>query len=146
DEAHAVDARGAAEQLAARLVELPVVERRLGLAGVAPVEARVPEDIVVGRRHADLPGVAGRPGLEHQHADRGGLGGARGADAAGGAAADDDVVELGQESGPPFYPRRTTPASPGQLSATAESLWKRMPWIERGSWHWMIRPLASAMR
>ena len=65
---HAVDRAGAAQDLAARLVEGAVVELLLGLALEHPVVARVGEGLGVAERDVD-PRVAVAPaGFEQQHA------------------------------------------------------------------------------
>ena len=65
---HAVDRAGAAEHLAARLVEGAVVELLLGLAFEHPVDPRVGERLRVAERDMD-PRVAVAPaGFEQQHA------------------------------------------------------------------------------
>ena len=64
---HAVDRAGAAQHLAARLVERAAVELRLGLALEHPVHARVGVGLGVAERDMD-PRVAVDPaGFEQQH-------------------------------------------------------------------------------
>ena len=93
-EDHPVDAAGAAEHLAAAVVDAPSVHVRLGLRRVHPVEARVPDREGQRRRHVDvdLPRMVGATRLEDEHRGRGVLRQAVGERGARGAAADDDVV------------------------------------------------------
>ena len=90
---HAVDRGGAAQGLAARLVERAAVEVLLRLGLQVPVVAAVA--LVVRAQaagHADRPVTVLRPGLQQQ--DRGAaVGEAPGQDAAGRARARHDVVE-----------------------------------------------------
>ncbi len=70
---HAVDRAGAAQHLAARLVESAVVELLLGLALEHPIDPRVGERLGVAERDMD-PRVAVTPaGFEQQHAPAAGI-------------------------------------------------------------------------
>jgi hypothetical protein len=65
---HAVDRRGAAQDLAARLVHHAVVELWLGLRVEHPVDLGIVVGLVVAERDVD-PGIGvARAGLEQQHA------------------------------------------------------------------------------
>src|SRR5207302_2369052 len=65
---HAVDRTGAAQNLAARLVQGAAVELRLGLGLEHPIEPRVRVGLRVAERDVD-PGIAvGSAGLQQQHA------------------------------------------------------------------------------
>ena len=90
---HAVDGGGAAQHAAARMAEPPVVEIRLRLGRVGPVEAVVGEQPPEARRHVDRPVAIDRPRFQQQDAHIRVLGQARRQHAAGRSGADDDVVE-----------------------------------------------------
>ena len=89
----AVDRTRAAQHLAARLDDLAVVELGLRLGRVEPVDPAVVEQLAVAERNVN-PEMAVVPArLEQQHAMAARGGQAIGQHAAGGAGADDDVVE-----------------------------------------------------
>ncbi len=90
---HTVDRAGAAQNLAARLVEGAAVELRLGLALEHPIDPWVGVRLGVAERDVD-PGVAVRTaGLEQQHAVFPGFAEPRRHRAARRAGAGDDEVE-----------------------------------------------------
>ena len=89
----AVDRRRAAERLAARLVDAPVVEVRLSTRVEVPVETAVRRVVSPHRaRHLDRPVTIGFAGLEQQHPVTG-RGEAIGHDTAGRAGPHYHVVE-----------------------------------------------------
>jgi hypothetical protein len=91
---HAVDAGAAAQRLAARVAQRAAVQAGIGLGLVAPVGARVADAIQVAHGNVDPVVAVAAAGFDQQHA-LGGVGTqAVGQQAAGGAGADDDVVEL----------------------------------------------------
>ena len=97
-EDHAVDAAGAAQDLAAGVVDPAVVHERLGLRPVAPVVVAAADGEGQGGRHVDedVEAVVGATRLQDQDAPRGVRAQAAGQHAPGRAAADDqDVVWRG---------------------------------------------------
>ena len=90
---HAVDRRAAAQHLAARIIEHATAESRLGLGLEAPVGARIADAVEIADRDVDPGIVVLAAGLEQQDRYRGIGGQPVGEHAAGGAGADDDVVE-----------------------------------------------------
>ena len=98
----AVDARGAAEDLAARVVDAPAVHERLGLRLVHPVVVAAADREGQGGRHVDedVEPVVGPAGFEDQDT-RPGIGRQPvGERTSGGPAADDDEVVPGGGHGP----------------------------------------------
>ena len=90
----AVDRTRSAENLAARLDHPAVVQLRLGIGRVEPIDLGVGEQLAVAERNVN-PDVAVRPaGLQQQHAMAPRRGQPIGENAAGRAGADDDVVEV----------------------------------------------------
>ena len=90
---HAVDAGAAAQHLAARVTQRAPVQPGVGFGAVAPVGARVADAVQVAHRNVDPVVVVLATGFDQQHA-LGGIGTEPvGQQAAGGAGADDDVVE-----------------------------------------------------
>ena len=100
---HAVDARAAAQHLAARIEQVAAVEAGFRLGAVAPVGARVADAVQVADRDVDPVVVVVAAGLDQQHAARAIGGQAIGEQAAGGAGADDDVVESRVLQSAPSY-------------------------------------------
>ena len=93
---HAVDARRAAEHLAARIAQHAAVQPGVGLGLVQPVGARVADAVQIADRDVDPGVVVAAAGFEQQHA-RVRVGRQPvGEQAAGGAGADDDVVPGGR--------------------------------------------------
>ena len=89
---HGVDGGGAADHLAARIVEAAAVEPRLRLGLEHPVGARIADGEEIADRDVEPDPVVPAAGLEQQHA-RSGIGGEPVRQhAAGRAGADDDVV------------------------------------------------------
>ena len=128
-EDHPVDAAGAAEHLAAGVVDLAAVHVRLGLGLVLPVVEPVADRVRQRRRHVDerVELDVAAAGLEHQDRRTG-----VGADpvregAAGGSSSDDDVVVSAHALASPSdrfrWPRRTSVAAPG--SRCARRAWSR---------------------
>ena len=91
---HAVDAGRAAQRLAARVAQRATVQAGFGFGLVKPVGARVADAMQVAHRNMDPVVVVTPAGLDHQHALAGIGAQAVGQQATGGAAADDDVVEV----------------------------------------------------
>src|SRR5687768_13208751 len=89
---HAVDRGAAAQHLAARIIDRAPAEPRFGFGLEAPVGARVAHAIEIADRDVDPEVVILAAGFEQQHGDIGIGGQAVGQQAAGRAAADDDVV------------------------------------------------------
>ncbi|PAV73966.1 hypothetical protein WR25_04967 [Diploscapter pachys] len=91
---HAVDRRAAAQPLAARPPQAPVVEVRFGRGPEAPIVLALRLDqFADAGRHADEQVSIVATGFDQQHADCGVFGQARRHDAAGRAAPYDDIVE-----------------------------------------------------
>jgi len=90
---HAVDRRGAAEDLAARGVQAAAVQLWLALGVVAPVVLRHVHRDRQRARHLDPHRAIGAAVLEQQHLVAAVLGQAVREHAAGGAGADDEVVD-----------------------------------------------------
>ena len=112
---HAVDRAGAAQDLAARLVEGAVVELLFGLAFEHPVVARVGESLGVAERDVDPRVAVAPPGFEQQHAPAPVLAEPAGDGAARRTGAGDDEVEtlLGRRDHrfpepPPAFSNRST--------------------------------------
>ena len=93
DEHHAVDGRGAAQRLAAGAVHPAPVHVGLRIRVVVPVVTVVVQRVVQGGGNARHERALGAARFEHQHAGPRRFTQARGDHAAGGAGADDDVVE-----------------------------------------------------
>ena len=89
---HAVDRGGAADHLATRAVDAPVVHEGLGLGLVQPSVARVGHGVGKTRWHVDEQVVVHRARFQHEHAHVGVLAQAVGQHAAGRAGTHDDVV------------------------------------------------------
>src|SRR3989442_1218990 len=89
----AVDRGGAAENFAARREDAPVVQRRLGLRLVRPVDVGAREQLAVAERHVDPEVGVARPGFEEKHAAAAAFGEPAGEDATRGPGPDDDVIE-----------------------------------------------------
>ena len=68
DHDKAVDGRGAAEAAAARPVDAPAVQLRLGLGMEAPVVHRMEHGLAVADRQVDPQRAIARAGFEEQHA------------------------------------------------------------------------------
>ncbi len=121
-EEHAVDRRRAAQHLAARQPDATVVQLRLGLGHVAPVELGVEHGPQEADRHLEIEVVVLAPGLQHQDLDVLVLAEPRGQHAAGRAGADDDVVVglclghggLGKGAGYRLQREFMTPAPPSR--------------------------------
>ena len=92
DEHHAVDGRGAAQDLAARAVNSPPVHVGLRIGVVVPVVAVVVQRPVERGRDPDQESAVARARFEHEDLGSGILGQPRREHAARGAGADDDVV------------------------------------------------------
>src|SRR3989441_3264353 len=88
-----VDRGGAAENFAARREDAPVVQRRLGLRLVRPVDVGTREQLAVAERHVDPEVGVARPGFEEKHAAAAAFGEPVGEDATRGPGPDDDVIE-----------------------------------------------------
>ncbi len=115
-EDHAVDAAAAAEHLAARVVDPPVVHVRLGLGLVLPVVEPAADRERQRRRHVDedVPRVVAAARLENEHPGRA-VGGQPVRQRAPGrpSADDDDVVPLTCHVDDPFAaPERPARARP----------------------------------
>src|SRR5262249_60499678 len=80
------------ESLAAHRLDPQVVQARLGLCVVAPVEHPMLPDLAEIDRNVDKGMEIAATGFQEQHADRGVGGETISEDAAGRAGADDDVV------------------------------------------------------
>ncbi|MHC2409557.1 hypothetical protein ACVJGC_002148 [Bradyrhizobium diazoefficiens] len=91
----AVDRARAAQRLTARLEHLAPLQLGLRLGLVHPVDRLLLEQLAVAERHVDPDVGILRAGLEQQHAVLAVRRQAVGEHAAGGAGADDDVVEFG---------------------------------------------------
>ena len=96
--AHAVDRGAAAQELAARQRQFLAVELRLGLALIAPIEARIRRRHRPGDRQPQQRMTIGTAGFEQQDGNILVLGQARGDRATGRAGPDDDVVVSGWRS------------------------------------------------
>ncbi len=91
---HGVDGRGAADHLAARVIEAATVETRLGFRLEHPVRARIADGEQIADRNVEPDPVVAAAGFQQQHA-LGWIGGQPvGQHAAGRACAYDDVVEF----------------------------------------------------
>ena len=91
---HGVDGGGAADHLAARIIEAAAVEPLLRLGLEHPVRARIADGEQVADRDMEPNPIVPPAGLEQQHAAICVGGEPVGQHAAGGAGADDDVVVL----------------------------------------------------
>ena len=92
---HAVDARAAAQRLAARIQQVAAVQRGFGFGAVAPVGARIADAAQIAHGDVDPRVVVRRARFDEQHAARGIRAQTIGEQAARGARADDHVVEFG---------------------------------------------------
>src|SRR5712691_9825859 len=93
DVEQAVDRARPAQHFPTRLDDPPAVELRLGLRAVEPIDLGVGEQLAVAERDVD-PDVAVVPArLQEENAMAAGGGQAIGENAAGGAGADDDIIE-----------------------------------------------------
>ena len=121
---HGVDRGRAADHLAARALDRPAADARLGFGEVHPVVAPLLEDPAPAERDADprVGGPAAR--LEHQDADAGVFAETVRQGAAGRPRAHDDVVELAP------HPAATPPAPPslraGRACASRRSSARRL--------------------
>src|SRR5262249_22885035 len=93
DVEQAIDRARPAQHFPPRLDDLPVVELRLRLRGIEPIDLRIGEQLAVAERdmNPDVAVVAARLQQENAMATRGGQ--TIGENAAGAAGADDDIVE-----------------------------------------------------
>src|SRR5690606_26162263 len=134
---HAADQRRAAQAPAARHRDDPVARVLLGLGLEAPVDLAPAHQLgEAGRdRNPEVPGFAAR--FEQQHLVAPGLGQAVGEDAAGGAAADDHVVEAVHECSF-VQPRPGTIGAP--MKAAISSIWQ----ASIGLPYWIRQPRAFA--
>ena len=89
-----VDGPGAAEHLAARMVDDPPVQSRHGIGVVHPVHRFLMEQDAISDRHLNPEPAVGRPGFKQQHLMPPAGGQLLGKHAARRPAADDDVVEF----------------------------------------------------
>src|SRR5436305_11863440 len=89
----AVDRARSTEHFAARLDDLPVVQLRLRLGFVEPIDLGIVEQLAVAERDVDPHVAVMAAGLEQQDAIPAGFGQAVGEHATGGAGADDNVIE-----------------------------------------------------
>src|SRR6266566_1580538 len=101
-----VDRTRSAQHLAARLDDLAVIELRLWLGFAQPIDFGIVEQLAIAERdmNPDMPVMAA--GFKQQDAVQAGFGQPIGQDAAGGAGADDDVIE------PCLIRNRRHPCSP----------------------------------
>jgi hypothetical protein len=90
---HAVDARAAAQGLAAGVAQRPAVEARHRLGAVQPVGARVADAIQIPHGNVDPVVIVRPPRLDEQYAALSVGAQPIGHQRAGGTCADDDVVE-----------------------------------------------------
>ncbi len=90
---HRIDRGRAPHHLAAGHVDIASVQRRFILGPVVPVDPGVAVDRINARWDVDQQVAIHRPGLKQKHSVAG-LGQTVRHDAAGGACADDDVVEF----------------------------------------------------
>ena len=91
---HGVDRRGAADHLAARIIQAAAVEARLGFGLEHPVGARIADREQIADRNVEPDPVVAAAGFQQQHAVVRIGRQAVGQHAAGRARADDDVVEF----------------------------------------------------
>src|SRR5699024_6607096 len=89
---HAVDRRRAAECTAARRIHLALVQTRLWLGMIVPVEVLRVDRVTHARRHVDHPGVGARAGFQQKHARTGVVAQAVGEHTTGGTGADNNVI------------------------------------------------------
>jgi hypothetical protein len=101
-----VDGRGAAEHLAARLVDDAAVELGLGLAPIEPVDPAVLEELAVAEGDVDPDVPVARAGLDQHHAMAAARAEAIGEHASGRARAHHDKVGLARA----WVRRRLDPA------------------------------------
>ena len=139
----AVDARRAAEDPAARVVDAPAAHERLGLGVVAPVVVAAADRERQRRRHVDehVEPVVRPPGFEDEDARRGVRRQPIGERAAGRPAADDDEVEARGRHGPDAS---SAPAAGTVLRQAGASRRRRRQARERA--HLKVRERLSAVR
>ena len=99
----AVDRARAAEHFSARLKYLPAVQARFGLGLVHPVDGFFLEQLAVAERHMDPDVRVLGAGFQQQHRILAIGGEAVRQHAAGGAGADDHIIEFGSHGGRVFF-------------------------------------------
>ena len=109
----ALIAERAADHLAARIGQRAAVEARLRLGLEHPVRARIADREEIADRNVEPDPVVVAAGFQEQHAVLGIGRQPVGDDAAGGAGADDDIVEITFELASAFAFPLTVPSCPG---------------------------------